>query len=46
MKYFIIIMLACVWIGLAFNAHARGDNTMAGVFILVGTALTAARLMR
>jgi hypothetical protein len=46
MKLVVIILLACVWIGLAFNAHSRGDNTMAGVFILIGTALTIVRLSR
>jgi hypothetical protein len=46
MKLFIIILLACVWIGLAWNSHARGDNAMAGLFILIGTALTIYRLNR
>lgn len=46
MKLFVIILLACVWIGLAWNAHASGNNGMAGLFLVIGSALTVARLMR
>lgn len=46
MKLFVIILLACVWIGLAINSYSKGQTAMAGVFIVVGIALTALRLSR
>jgi len=46
MRLFIIILLACVWIGLAIESYSKGQTAMAGVFVLVGSALTIVRLNR
>ena len=44
MNVVVIILLACVWVFLAFRAFQRGDMVMAGIFILVGVGLTVYRL--
>jgi len=44
MNIVVIILLACVWVFLAFRAFQRGDMVMAGIFILVGVGLTVYRL--
>jgi len=44
MRIAIIVALAVFWLALAYVEFQRGDMLLAGVFILVGTALTAYRL--
>ena len=41
-----IVLLACVWLYLAYDAFTRGDMTRAGIYILIGVALTAWRVTR
>ena len=44
MNIVVILLLACVWIFLAFRAFQRGDMALAGIFIVVGVGLTLFRL--
>ena len=46
MKIFIIVALAIFWLAMAYREFQRGDMMLAGVFILVGVALTAYRATR
>ncbi|GEM_PF-6234545 len=46
MKIFIIVALAIFWLAMAYREFTRGDMLLAGVFILVGVALTAYRLTK
>jgi len=40
----LVLALLAFWCFLAYRSFARGDTTMAVVFIAVGVALTAYRL--
>jgi len=44
MKIGIIVILAVFWVAMAYREFQRGDMMLAGVFILVGAALTIYRL--
>ena len=46
MRLIVILVLAVFWLFLAYRAFSRGDTAMAGVFLLVGVALTAYRLRK
>ena len=46
MKMFVIIILCVFWLAMAYREFQRGDMLLAGVFALVGVALTAYRLRR
>jgi len=46
MKMFVIVVLAIFWAAMAFRSYQRDDLMMAGVFILVGVALTVYRLRK
>ena len=46
MKMFVIIALAIFWGVMAYRQYERGDMMLAGVFLLVGVALTVYRLRR
>lgn len=46
MRMAVIIVLALVWLGLAYHAYSRGDMKMAGIFLAVGGVLTAYRLTK
>ncbi len=42
----VIVLLACLWLFLAYRAYSRGDNAMAGLFLAIGAALTVYRLTK
>jgi hypothetical protein len=46
MKIAIIVILAVFWLALAFREFQGGDTLLAGVFILVGIALTTYRVRK
>lgn len=46
MKIVVIVALAIFWLALAYREFQVGDMLLAGVFLLVGVALTAYRLRR
>jgi hypothetical protein len=46
MRLVIIIALAIFWLVLAVRAFERGDMVLAGVYIIIGIALTVYRLKK
>lgn len=46
MKLVIIVALAIFWMVLAYREYQVGDSLLAGVFLAVGTLLTAYRLRK
>ena len=46
MRMLVIVALAIFWLVLAYRAFERGDLLLAGVFLVVGIALTAYRLTK
>ena len=40
------LVLLVFWCALAYRRYQQGDMLLAGVFVLVGVALTVARLRR
>ena len=42
----VIVLLACFWIYLAYTAFSQGNAARAGIYLLIGVALTAWRLIR
>jgi len=46
MRTLIIVALCIFWLVLAYREFERGDMLLAGVFLLVGIALTAYRVSK
>ena len=46
MRNVVVLLLLVFWLFLAYRSYARGDMAMAGLFALIGIALTAYRLRR
>ncbi len=46
MRFGIIALLLCFWLFFAYRAFERGDMAMAGLYLLIGAALTTYRLRR
>jgi hypothetical protein len=46
MKIVVIVALAIFWLALAYREFQLGDMLLAGVFVLVGIALTTYRVRR
>lgn len=46
MNVAIILALLAFWLFLAYRRFAQGDLVMAGVFLVIGIALTVYRLKR
>jgi hypothetical protein len=46
MKFVVIVALAIFWLVMAYRQFERGDMLLAGVFLLVGIALTVYRLRK
>ena len=46
MRTTIIVALCIFWLVLAYRQFQRGDMLLAGVFLLVGIALTAYRVSK
>lgn len=46
MRLVVIVLLACVWIYLAYGAFQRGETGLGVLLILIGGALTFWRLRR
>ncbi len=46
MRMVIVVLLLVFWLFFAYRAFARGDTAMAGLFLLIGLALTIYRLRR
>jgi hypothetical protein len=46
MKLVVILALCIFWITMAYREYQRGDMMLAGVFLVVGIALTASRISR
>lgn len=46
MRNAIIVLLLVFWLFLAYRSFGRGDMAMAGLFLLIGIALTIYRLRR
>jgi hypothetical protein len=46
MRNVIVLLLLGFWLFLAYRSYARGDTSMAVVFVVIGVALTAWRLRR
>ena len=46
MRMLIVVLLLVFWLFLAYRSFERGDMAMAGLFVLIGLALTAYRLRR
>ncbi|HKN48573.1 MAG TPA: hypothetical protein VJ144_11450 [Candidatus Polarisedimenticolia bacterium] len=44
MRLAIVLLLLVFWLFLAVRALGRGDTAMAGLFVVIGVALTAYRL--
>lgn len=40
------LLLLCFWIYLAYDAYQAGDMARAGIFLLIGVALTIYRFSR
>ena len=45
-RYLIIAILLFFWLFIAYRAYTRGDMAMAGVYALVGCALSVWRFQR
>ncbi len=46
MKIAVIVALAIFWLALAYREFQLGDMLLAGVFVLVGIALTTYRISK
>jgi len=46
MRMVIVVLLLCVWLYLAYMEYQAGNMGLAGLFLLIGIALTAWRLRR
>ena len=46
MRLVIVLLLLCVWLYLAYSEYQSGNMMLAGLFLLVGIALTTWRLRR
>ncbi len=46
MRLVIIVLLLCVWLYLAYQEYQAGNMMLAGLFLLIGIALTAWRVRR
>ncbi len=46
MRLVVIVLLACVWVYLAYGAFSRGETMLGLFFIVIGVALTGYRLSR
>jgi hypothetical protein len=46
MRNVIVVLLLVFWLFLSYRSFARGDMAMAGLFLLIGIALTIYRLRR
>ena len=46
MRIVVIVALAIFWLALAYREFQLGDMLLAGVFVLVGIALTTYRVRR
>lgn len=46
MRLVVIVLLACIWIYLAYGAFHRGETGLGVLFLLAGAALTFWRLRR
>jgi hypothetical protein len=46
MRPVIVLLLLGFWLFLAYRSFAQGDMGMAGLFLLIGIALTIYRLRR
>jgi hypothetical protein len=46
MRLVIVVLLLCVWLYLAYTEYQAGNMMLAGLFLLVGIALTTWRLRR
>lgn len=46
MRLVIVVLLLCVWLYLAYSEYQAGNMMLAGLFLLIGIALTVWRLRR
>ena len=46
MRHVIIVLLLCLWLYLAYSEYQAGNMMLAGLFLLIGIALTTWRLRR
>jgi hypothetical protein len=46
MRLVIVVLLLCIWLYLAYSEYQAGNMMLAGLFLLVGIALTTWRLRR
>lgn len=46
MRLVVVLLLLCVWLYLAYSEYQSGNMMLAGLFLLVGIALTTWRLRR
>jgi hypothetical protein len=46
MRLVIIVLLLCLWVYLAYSEYQAGNMMLAGLFLLIGIALTTWRLRR
>lgn len=46
MRLVVIVLLLCVWLYLAYQEYQSGNMGLAGLFLLIGIALTTWRLRR
>jgi uncharacterized membrane protein YfhO len=46
MRFVVIVLLLCIWLYLAYSEYQAGNMMLAGLFLLVGIALTTWRLRR
>jgi hypothetical protein len=46
MRIVVIVLLATLWLALAYRAYSRGEMGMAGLYLSIGGVLTAYRLVR
>jgi len=46
MRNIVIALLLCFWLFFAWRAFQAGDMAMAGLYLLIGIALTAYRIYR
>jgi len=46
MRLVVIVLLLCVWLYLAYQEYRSGNMALAGLFLLIGIALTAWRVRR
>lgn len=46
MRLVVIVLLLCLWLYLAYREYQSGNMMLAGLFLLIGIALTTWRLRR